>query len=102
MVWGGLHASIPIALVLGLPRTLPSGAPFPFHEELRAMVFGVAAFSLVVQGLSMGRLLDRLDIVFVLRLEGIDQPPIWGQSMIVEEEFAGKAVGLEIQTALDP
>ncbi|MFB6194658.1 MAG: Na+/H+ antiporter [Haloplanus sp.] len=62
MVWGGLHASIPIALVLGLPATLPSGAPFPFREELRAMVFGVAAFSLVVQGLTMGRLLDRLGI----------------------------------------
>ncbi|MFB6353503.1 MAG: cation:proton antiporter, partial [Halobacteriales archaeon] len=63
LVWGGLHGSIPIALVLGLPRTLPSGAPFPFREELRAMVFGVAAFSLVVQGLTMGRLLDRLGIV---------------------------------------
>ncbi|MFB6103601.1 MAG: Na+/H+ antiporter [Halobacteriaceae archaeon] len=62
MVWGGLHASIPIALVLGLPTTLPSGAPFPYREELRAMVFGVAAFSLIVQGLTMGRLLDRLGI----------------------------------------
>jgi len=62
MVWGGLHASIPIALVLGIPATLPSGAPFPFREELRAMVFGVAAFSLVVQGLTMGRLLDALGI----------------------------------------
>ncbi|WP_332897100.1 Na+/H+ antiporter [Haladaptatus sp. CMSO5] len=56
-VWGGLHASIPIALVLGLPPSIP------FREELRAMVFGVAAFSLVVQGLSMERLLDALDIV---------------------------------------
>jgi CPA1 family monovalent cation:H+ antiporter len=63
MFWGGLHASIPIALVLGLPATLDSGAPFPFREELRAMVFGVAAFSLVVQGLTMERLLDRLGIV---------------------------------------
>ncbi len=63
LVWGGLHASIPIALVLGLPTETAAGAPFPFREELRAMVFGVAAFSLVVQGLTMGRLLDRLDIV---------------------------------------
>jgi CPA1 family monovalent cation:H+ antiporter len=55
-VWGGLHASIPIALVLGLP------SPFPFREELRAMVFGVAAFSLVVQGLSMRWLMDRLGV----------------------------------------
>ena len=57
MVWGGLHASIPIALVLGLPLTVP------FREELRAMVFGVAAFSLVVQGLSMRRLIEGLGIV---------------------------------------
>ncbi|MFB6090313.1 MAG: cation:proton antiporter [Halobellus sp.] len=57
MVWGGLHGSIPIALVLGLP------AGFQQRQQLLAMVFGVAAFSLVVQGLSMGRLLDRLDVV---------------------------------------
>ena len=57
MVWGGLHASIPIALVLGLPPD------FPRETELRAMVFGVAAFSLVVQGLTMGNLLDRLGVV---------------------------------------
>jgi CPA1 family monovalent cation:H+ antiporter len=63
LVWGGLHGSIPIALVLGLPLTLDSGGPFPFYDELRAMVFGVAAFSLVVQGLTMGRLLDRLGVV---------------------------------------
>ncbi|WP_408959277.1 Na+/H+ antiporter [Natrinema sp. 74] len=63
LVWGGLHASIPIALVLGLPTETAAGAPFPFREELRAMVFGVAAFSLIVQGLTMGRLLDRLDVV---------------------------------------
>ncbi|WP_266078060.1 Na+/H+ antiporter [Haladaptatus caseinilyticus] len=57
MIWGGLHASIPIALVLGLPPD------FPRDTQLRAMVFGVAAFSLVVQGLTMGRLLDRLGVV---------------------------------------
>ncbi len=61
MVWGGLHASIPIALVLGLPT---EGLLTPTRvEELRAMVFGVAAFSLVVQGLTMGRLLDGLGVV---------------------------------------
>ncbi|MFB6082577.1 MAG: cation:proton antiporter [Halanaeroarchaeum sp.] len=56
IVWGGLHASIPIALVLGLPVGMP------YREELRAMVFGVAAFSLVVQGLSMGRVISALGI----------------------------------------
>ncbi|MDY6778263.1 MAG: cation:proton antiporter [Candidatus Nanohaloarchaea archaeon] len=57
LVWGGLHASIPIALVLGLPATVPH------REQIRAMVFGVAAFSLIVQGLTMAKVLDRLDIV---------------------------------------
>jgi len=61
MLWGGLHASIPIALVLGLPAT---GQLTPeLRTTLRAMVFGVAAFSLIVQGLSMSRLLDRLGVV---------------------------------------
>ena len=56
MVWGGLHGSIPIALVLGLPSGFEPG------NELRAMVFGVVAFSLVVQGLTMSQLLDGLGI----------------------------------------
>lgn len=60
MVWGGLHASIPIALVLGLQTEAPPGVP---TTELKAMVFGVAAFSLVVQGLTMKRLLSRLGVV---------------------------------------
>ena len=62
MLWGGLHGSIPIALALGLPRAETVPGAFP-REELTAMVFGVAAFSLVVQGLTMGNLMDRLGIV---------------------------------------
>jgi len=61
MVWGGLHASIPIALVLGLGSG--SGLAPQLRTTLRAMVFGVAGFSLVVQGLTMSNLLNALDIV---------------------------------------
>ncbi|MFB6165742.1 MAG: cation:proton antiporter, partial [Haloarculaceae archaeon] len=61
MVWGGLHASIPIALVLGLPTNAVLTPAV--NTQLRAMVFGVAAFSLVVQALTMSPLLARLDIV---------------------------------------
>jgi len=45
VVWSGLHTVVPVALVLSLP------ASFPFHAELRTMVFGVAIISIVVQGL---------------------------------------------------
>ena len=61
MLWGGLHASIPIALVLGLEHS--PAISDPLLTQLKAMVFGVAGFSLVVQGLTMSNLLDRLGIV---------------------------------------
>jgi CPA1 family monovalent cation:H+ antiporter len=60
IVWGGLHGSIPIALVLGLP---PGQYPSLPVAELQAMVFGVAAFSLIVQGLTMSSLLNGLSVV---------------------------------------
>ncbi|MFC6725649.1 cation:proton antiporter, partial [Halobium palmae] len=61
MVWGALHGSIPIALVLGLPPAEQVTGSYP-RGELTAMVFGVAAFSLIVQALTMEGLLDRLGI----------------------------------------
>ncbi|WP_435362103.1 cation:proton antiporter [Haloarchaeobius sp. DFWS5] len=66
LVWGGLHASIPIALVLGIPGG--ENSPLAAYnsvttEELRVLVFGIAAFSLVVQGLTMKPLIERLGII---------------------------------------
>nr|WP_267622168.1 Na+/H+ antiporter [Halobium salinum] len=61
MVWGALHGSIPIALVLGLPAVEQVPGSYP-RGELTAMVFGVAAFSLIVQALTMENLLDRVGI----------------------------------------
>jgi CPA1 family monovalent cation:H+ antiporter len=54
LVWGGLHGSISIALALSLPQT------FPHRSLLLTMTFGVVAFSLVVQGLTMKPLLGWL------------------------------------------
>ena len=56
LVWGGLHGSIPIALVLGLPESVGP------RQQLRVLVFGIAAFSLVVQGLSMKRFLRAVGV----------------------------------------
>lgn len=57
MVWGGLHGSVSIALALSLPQD------FPHRATLLALCFGVVAFSIVVQGLSMKPLLAWLGIV---------------------------------------
>ena len=55
--WGGLHGSIPIALVLGLK-------PDMAHiDEISVMVFGVVLFSLIVQCLTVEPLIKRLKII---------------------------------------
>ncbi|WP_267643134.1 cation:proton antiporter [Haloarchaeobius amylolyticus] len=87
LVWGGLHASIPIALVLGIP----SGEASPLTqygsittEQLRVLVFGIAAFSLVVQGLTMAPLIRRLGIITTTEEERLYQLLI-GRARAVDE-----------------
>lgn len=53
MVWGGLKGSIPIALVLGMPRDVPFRAEFLVFAAI--LVF----FSLVIQSLTMKPLVRR-------------------------------------------
>lgn len=54
LVWGGLRGALGLALVLGLPEH------FPHRAELAVVTFGVVAFSIVVQGITVLPLLRRL------------------------------------------
>ncbi len=56
MVWGGLRGSLSMVLVLTLPQD------FPGRATLVALVFGVVASSLFLQGLSVGPLLRHLGL----------------------------------------
>ncbi|MCB2155119.1 sodium:proton antiporter [bacterium] len=58
--WGGLRGSIPIALLLGLPRT---GVVGEARDLLLVLGFGFVCFSLIVQGLTMKPLLFKLGLV---------------------------------------
>lgn len=60
LTWSGIHASVSIALILGVSET--GAISDPLVAQLSAMVIGVAAFTLLVNGSTMGRLLDRLEI----------------------------------------
>jgi len=55
--WGGLKGSIPLALALGLPAGLE------LRDSIVSTVFGVVAFSLLAQGLTIRPLLERLGLV---------------------------------------
>lgn len=57
--WGGLRGAIPIALVLGLPERQLGDL------DAVSVVFGVVILSLLGQGLTYRRLLDRLGITGV-------------------------------------
>jgi CPA1 family monovalent cation:H+ antiporter len=56
MVWGGIRGALSLALALSLDRT------FPYRSQVLAATFGVVAFSIVVQGLTLKPLLTLLGI----------------------------------------
>jgi CPA1 family monovalent cation:H+ antiporter len=62
LTWGGLRGAISVAMALALP-------PGPEREILLAATYMVVVFSIVVQGLTMKRMLASLD------LEDEDAPP---------------------------
>ena len=57
LVWGGLRGALALALVFALPAELPR------RETLITVVFGVVAFSVLVQGLTVPWLLKRSGVV---------------------------------------
>jgi len=53
LTWGGLKGAISVALALSLP-------PFPGREAVLTATYAVVLFSIVVQGLTVGRLIRRV------------------------------------------
>ena len=62
MTWGGLRGGISVALALSIPATL-SGEPVAEREVVVSLTYIVVVFSIVVQGLTIGPLLRRWEIV---------------------------------------
>jgi CPA1 family monovalent cation:H+ antiporter len=56
LIWGGIHGGVSMALALSLNPGLPH------REEILTMTFGVVAFSIIVQGLTVKPLLRLLGI----------------------------------------
>jgi CPA1 family monovalent cation:H+ antiporter len=56
LFWGGLRGALALALVLGLPES------FPGRQEIVTVVFAVVAFSVLLQGVTVGPLMKWLGI----------------------------------------
>ncbi len=54
LFWGGLRGALALALALGIPENLP------YRQEILTVTFGVVAFSVFAQGLTITPLLRRL------------------------------------------
>lgn len=59
LFWGGLRGAISLSLALSLENN------FPYREQLQAMTFGVALFSLIVEGLSMKPVIKKSNVVML-------------------------------------
>jgi CPA1 family monovalent cation:H+ antiporter len=57
LFWGGLRGALALALALGLPEQVPN------REQIITAAFGVVAFSIFVQGVTMTPLLKRLQLL---------------------------------------
>lgn len=56
LVWGGLRGALALALALGLPEDIP------WREQALTLTFGVVAFSVIVQGLTVTPLMKGLGL----------------------------------------
>ena len=56
MVWGGMRGALALALVLSIEKS------FPYRSQLLTLTFGVVAFTIVVQGITMTPLIRWLGV----------------------------------------
>jgi CPA1 family monovalent cation:H+ antiporter len=63
--WSGMRGVVSLATAMALPYTLPSGAAFPERNTIIFITFTVILMTLVLQGLSLPWLIQKL---------GVDEP----------------------------
>jgi len=57
LTWGGLRGGVSVALALSIPAELADGTPVPDREVVLTITYVVVVTSIVVQGLTIGRVL---------------------------------------------
>ncbi|MFI1966639.1 Na+/H+ antiporter [Streptomyces pathocidini] len=62
MWWAGMRGVASVALALAIPFTVDGGGGFPARDEILFIAFAVVLATLVVQGLSLPWLAQRLDV----------------------------------------
>jgi len=79
MFWGGLRGAIALAIVLSLPE-------FAHSEFFIPLTTGAVLFTLLVQGLTIEKLMRRL---------GLDKPPLSDRLALLERDLAAQEMTIE-------
>jgi CPA1 family monovalent cation:H+ antiporter len=62
MGWAGMRGTVTLAGALSIPFTLPNGGAFPARDIVIFLAFGVIVVTLLVQGTTLERLIERLGL----------------------------------------
>ncbi|MFL5864833.1 MAG: Na+/H+ antiporter [Solirubrobacteraceae bacterium] len=62
VAWSGMRGAVSLAVALAVPLTIQTGAPFPQRDLIIFLTFSVIFFTVVVQGLSLPVLIQRLHV----------------------------------------
>jgi CPA1 family monovalent cation:H+ antiporter len=60
--WAGMRGTVTLAGALSIPFFLPDGSPFPSRDIVIFLAFGVIAVTLLIQGSTLERLIERLGL----------------------------------------
>ncbi len=63
VAWTGMRGAVSLAAALAVPLTVRSGGPFPDHDLIVFLTFAVILATLVLQGLTLPILIQRLGVV---------------------------------------
>ncbi len=69
LAWSGMRGAVSLAAALALPLTTDAGSPFPDRELIVFLTFGVILGTVVVQGLTLPKLIRRIELEDDSRLE---------------------------------
>jgi monovalent cation/hydrogen antiporter len=69
LAWSGMRGAVSLAAALALPLTTDADSPFPNRELIVFLTFSVILGTLVVQGLTLPKLIDAVDLEDDSRLE---------------------------------
>jgi CPA1 family monovalent cation:H+ antiporter len=84
--WSGMRGAVSLAAALALPLTIDAGGPFPDRQLIIFLTFAVILVTLLLQGLTLPWLIDRLGICG--RDEELEQEEVSARLQAVEAALA--------------